>query len=124
MFRKKVYGQSRIEGCPFCGKSAVTENPQGVPVCAQHKGEEFGNMRCICGDPLDIMKGKFGAYFRCMRCGNVSFRKGLEVNPTLGRENKENKEKKQVNAPVQYKAEKQEKKEIIIRSDELDFYCG
>lgn len=119
---RKVYGQSRVDSCPFCGKQAVTENPEGVPVCIDHKGESMPAMKCICGEWLDLRKGKFGAYFSCMRCGNVSFSKAMEANPNFGKTPEE--PKKQENAKPQYRAEKETKKETVIRSDELDFYCG
>ena len=77
---RKRYGESRIDKCPFCGKMAVVKNSQGIPVCNNHKGSELKNLKCACGEYLDIAKGKFGAYFRCINCGNISFKKGLEMN--------------------------------------------
>ena len=71
---------SRIEKCPFCEKQAVTENAQAIPVCVAHKKEKLPDLKCSCGDWLDVKKGKYGTYFSCMRCGNISFGKGLEMN--------------------------------------------
>ena len=80
MFRKKIYGQSRIDKCPFCGKTATTTNKQKIPTCLQHKDKTLDNLRCACGDYLDLKNGKFGVYFNCMHCGNINFKKGLEMN--------------------------------------------
>lgn len=77
---KKVYGQSRDNICPFCGDIATTSNNQKVPVCLAHKTEELLDLKCICGDWLDLKQGKYGPFFVCMKCGNVNFAKGLELN--------------------------------------------
>ena len=80
MFIPKKYGQSRIDKCPFCQKQAVTLNNQGVPVCASHKEETLGDLKCVCGETLDLLKGKFGIFFKCMKCGNMNLRKVMEFN--------------------------------------------
>jgi len=102
---KKVYGQSKSEGCPFCGKQATQMNAQGVSVCREHKSNNL-DLKCFCGSWLDIMKGKYGAYCKCIKCGNVNLRKVLEINDVK-------------QATKQYKEEN--KKEITVTSDELDF---
>lgn len=152
MFFKKVYGQSKTETCPFCGKTAVTSSAQGVPVCIAHKNEELYGFKCVCGENLDIRAGKWGPYFSCINCGNMNFKKAMEVNPDWNTgsrkrdempfhqnnalksnsinkpvkkpENESFQPKKQFNEKPNYKAEKETKKEITIRSDELDFYFG
>ena len=70
---QKRYGESRIENCPFCGRQAIIENEQGVPVCTNHKDKLLPDLRCVCGEYLLMQKGKFGIYFNCLRCGNMSF---------------------------------------------------
>ena len=120
MFIPKQYGKSRVDCCPFCGKQSTTVNSQGVPVCLQHKGELLSGLRCFCGDSLEVRSGKWGSYFFCMRCGNISFAKGLEANPGIGKT--DGKFNFQQKAKPTYKAEEKSKKEIVIRSDELDFY--
>ncbi|MCP3682296.1 MAG: hypothetical protein GY861_06360 [bacterium] len=105
MYSKKVYGQTRVESCPFCNKRALAENPQGVPVCMAHKNE-YLDLRCVCKEPLEIKKGKWGPYFHCMNCGNISFNKGMSMNPPVKEKKKEEK--------------KEEPKEREVRSDELD----
>jgi hypothetical protein len=107
MFSKKIYGESRRDICPFCGQLAVTENPQGVPVCVAHKKEELNDLKCACGSWLDVRKGKFGAYFSCMNCGNINFRRGLEMNDKI---------RKQDDAKV-----KKPVREITITSDDVEF---
>lgn len=123
----KRYGESKKQDCPFCGKKSITENSQGVPVCLAHKSSSL-DLKCICGDWLETKKGKWGPYFTCPRCGNLSFAKAMEANPGFGKktEKQESSSKtnssKQISVKPLYKAEKQSKKEMIITSDELDFY--
>jgi len=102
MYRRKRYGESQILNCPFCGSLAHSKNKQGVPVCSKHKERELANLKCICGEELEVRESKWGAYFFCINCGNLSFNKGMEANPQIKQNN-------------------QEKKEIVIRSDEVDF---
>lgn len=113
MYFRKRYGESRVESCPFCGKQGVAKNVQGVPVCLAHKKGVLSELKCACGSYVDIKSGKWGAYANCIRCGNVNLRKVLELNPLLKAQ-----EKVKEIAP-QKKAE--ERKEVTVRSDELDF---
>ena len=80
MFNKKVYGQSTNNTCPFCGSIATTINEQSVPVCSLHKTEFLSDLKCSCGEYLDVRKSKYGIFFTCMNCGPVNFKKGLELN--------------------------------------------
>lgn len=73
------YGDSKILNCPFCGKQAITKNNQGIPVCMKHKHDTFDDIKCACGEYLDIRTSKWGAYFHCVNCGNISFHKGIEM---------------------------------------------
>jgi hypothetical protein len=57
----------------------ITKNKQGIPVCINHKEDTLDDIRCICGSYLDLKDGKFGPYFNCLNCGNINFRKGLEL---------------------------------------------
>ena len=107
--KKKIYGLSKTISCPFCGQRALTENSQGVPVCIGHKNGVLDDLKCVCGEWLDVRKGKFGPYFFCINCGNINWNRGLEMNPSVKVHNKkENKENKKV-------------REITITSDEVDF---
>lgn len=76
---RKVYGQSQELQCPFCGGRATAKNGQGLPVCHRHTKDEI-NLRCVCGEWLDVRESKYGTFFTCMHCGPVSYRKGLEAN--------------------------------------------
>ncbi len=80
MFRKKVYGEYKEETCPFCSKIATAKNKQGVPVCRAHKDTLLENMRCVCGELLDIREGKYGIYFQCLNCGPQSPSKVFDHN--------------------------------------------
>lgn len=77
---RKQYGQSRIDNCPFCGKVATTKNKQDIPVCQKHVNEELKDLKCVCGEWLDLKTGRYGAYFHCLNCGNINFRKGIDMN--------------------------------------------
>ncbi|MCF7860786.1 hypothetical protein K9M79_00955 [Candidatus Woesearchaeota archaeon] len=78
--RKKIYGQSRVDKCPFCDKQALTKNKQGVPVCADHKTSILKDMKCTCGSTLDIKHGKYGFFFVCFQCGPQNTRRVFELN--------------------------------------------
>ena len=73
------YGMSQDTPCPFCGDKTTIKNAQGLPVCNKHRNEEI-NLKCVCGSWLDVKNGKFGAYFFCEHCGNIGYKKGLEMN--------------------------------------------
>jgi hypothetical protein len=77
---QKRYGQSKVLKCPFCNNTATTESSQGLPVCSNHKKNELPDIRCACGSWLEIKKGKWGAYFNCINCGNINLKKGLELS--------------------------------------------
>jgi len=132
----KRYGQSRVDSCPFCGNRGITSNSQGIPVCLEHKKTLLPDRKCLCGEWLDLKKGKFGPFFTCMKCGCISFNKGLEMNPDY-KEKAEGKAepakkseafassyqpKRQAQTKPTYKAISETKKEVTISSDELDFY--
>ena len=76
----KRYGESRIENCPFCGKQATTTSVQGIPVCSKHK-EEYIELKCACGSWLEVKAGKWGPYFYCINCGNINFKKVMDMYP-------------------------------------------
>ena len=109
-FQKK-YGQSRTECCPFCGKQGILNNSQKIPVCSDHKNSELKDMKCLCGEWLDLKHGKFGPYFSCMNCGNVNFKKGLEMNPTV-----------KPSQQVRGKIEEREDKKMIVSEKENFIY--
>lgn len=131
MYIPKRYGQSKNQSCPFCGKTAVTENAQGVYVCIKHKSE-YLDLKCLCGEWLDIRSGKWGPYGVCDRCGNLSWSKILEANPKITPNSEMKKDSDSVSEPVSRPLQKKKymvsekplngsKKETVIRSDELDF---
>jgi len=76
----KRYGESKIDKCPFCGRQATAKNKQNVAVCSAHINNSIDNMKCVCGSFLELRSGKFGAYFNCINCGNVNFKKAMEMN--------------------------------------------
>ena len=90
-------------------RPATTHNAQEVPTCRIHKEKELEDIKCICGALLDRDVGAYGPYFSCVNCGNLSFKKGLEMRK-----------------PVVNAAEKLEKKqnvvEMTVRSDDPRFF--
>jgi hypothetical protein len=80
MYIPKRYGQGLTERCPFCKRQATSKNSQGIPVCREHKSSTIGEMRCACGQYLDLRQGKFGVFFSCLSCGSVSRSKVFEFN--------------------------------------------
>ncbi|MBI4150438.1 hypothetical protein HY488_03470 [Candidatus Woesearchaeota archaeon] len=79
---KKIYGESQLRRCPFCSNQATIKNPQGIEVCTRHTSTKLQEIRCPCGLVLEPRSGKFGSYFHCDRCGNISARKGMELMTT------------------------------------------
>ena len=106
----KRYGASKIDRCPFCDKQAVTSNPQGIPVCSDHKSEDLNDLKCACGDWLDLKKGKYGIFFNCMNCGSVSLSKALDMNP-----------KAQPQPKISASKKTSKPTEVTVTSDDLDF---
>lgn len=78
----KKYGESWTDKCPFCGKQATTINNQNIPVCSGHKNASLEEMKCLCGEYLEIKHGKYGVYFFCIKCGNISAARIFEINNT------------------------------------------
>ncbi|MCK5282575.1 MAG: hypothetical protein KAK00_04150 [Nanoarchaeota archaeon] len=117
MYIPKKYGQSKIDKCPFCNQQATTVNPQSIPVCSRHKNSIIKDIKCICGGYLDIKKGKYGAYFSCMNCGNMNMKKVLEINDI--KDDKETDVKKE---KISTKYNKTDKSEITIRSDDPRYF--
>ena len=126
MYIPKRYGQSKTDKCPFCGMQATMQNSDGVPVCRKHTGSSLGDMMCACGEPLELRNGKFGPYFFCESCGNINFRKALEMNE--GRINRKREPELRPRNPRKFEEikskignEKNGPKEFVVRSDEVDF---
>ena len=124
----KRYGQSKIDKCPFCQKQSTTLNNQGVPVCASHKEELLDDLKCVCGSILDILHGKFGVFFSCMKCGNMNLRKVMEINTIKPKSNSYN-NKDNINNDPNNKKDScnkkdvlQNRKEITVRSDDPRYF--
>ncbi|MFH0868579.1 MAG: hypothetical protein V1831_04675 [Candidatus Woesearchaeota archaeon] len=116
MYVPKRYGQSKVDSCPFCGKIATVKNNQDVPVCAKHQTTPLPDLKCSCNSYLDLRKGRFGAYFHCLNCGNINMKKALVLNPNI--KDKPGTENESAEKTI-YKP-KQDKKEITITSDDVD----
>lgn len=119
---RKSYGQSKIATCPFCGKNALSKNKEGIPVCIDHKTETLPDLKCICGEYLDLRFSKFGPFFTCMNCGTVSFAKAMDMNPPIKPKNKvipkEDKPKPKTTEFQKFSSEG----ETMITSDDVDLF--
>jgi len=114
MFIPKKYGQSKVDVCPFCQRQATAMNIQKVPVCMSHKEERLDDLKCVCGSVLEVLHGKFGVFFSCIKCGNMNLRKVLEFNAV---------KPKMKNEKFSQRNEKtQTKKEITVRSDDPRYF--
>ena len=76
---KKTYGESKVPYCAFCGKIATLKSDSGIVVCSLHRQSQLQEIKCTCGSWLEQRSGKFGAYFNCSKCGNINFKKGMEM---------------------------------------------
>ena len=71
---------SKIDECPFCQQQATTLTKQGITVCNKHKDSILNEMKCFCGQWLELKKGRYGFYFNCLGCGNINKKKVFEIN--------------------------------------------
>ena len=114
---KKEYGNYKTDSCPFCGKIATQKNEQGVAVCRLHLKEELPERKCHCGKWLELKSGKFGPYFNCIDCGNLSYDKGMErstVEPV--------KKEEPIKTPIRRSSLYEKKKVIEITSDDVEYF--
>jgi hypothetical protein len=121
MFRRKEYGKSKIEKCPFCNLQSIYTNKQGFAVCKDHKDSILNDMKCVCGDYLDLRKSKYGMFFTCMNCGAMSQTKVFSINEVKDisekkkvAKNENNNSQKQISKNILNK----QKREVTIRSDD------
>ena len=113
MYIPRKYGQSKIDNCPFCKKQATTMNKQNVPVCSSHKNKALDGLKCACGSTLDMMHGKFGIFFSCMKCGSMNLRKVLDMNAIKPESN---------SGKTDSTNKKNEGKTITVRSDDPRYF--
>ena len=79
-----------------------------------HKEERLDDLKCVCGSVLEVLHGKFGVFFSCIKCGNMNLRKVLEFNTV---------KPKMKNEKFCKRNEKiQSKKETIVRSDDPRYF--
>lgn len=131
MFRgRKQYGLSRKDECPFCGKQSTTTNKQTIPVCKEHKDAIMNDMKCACGEWLDIKQGKWGYFFLCINCGPINKDKVFMFNeikdvsekkptPTV---KKTTTKKKTTKRRVKKSTKRNSGKEITITSDDPFYF--
>jgi hypothetical protein len=120
----KRYGQSKVDRCPFCDRQAFSKNGQDVPVCKDHMRRDLPPMKCMCGETMDMLQGKWGVFFSCMKHGNMNLRKALEINPLSPSPDAGKPRAAPSSTPsgkMDASPEKRERKEITVRSDELDW---
>ncbi|MEK6938371.1 MAG: hypothetical protein AABX04_04975 [Nanoarchaeota archaeon] len=128
MYIPKRYGESGSDKCPFCSKMATTRNNQEIPVCKGHTTAILNEMKCICGEYLESHVGKWGLYFRCLKCGNVNKKKVFEINQVkdvskidFDKEEKTEFRTERKEPSKRVYEEKSERKEITITSRDTDW---
>ena len=114
---KKSYGNYKTSYCPFCNRIATQKNAQGLEVCYLHLKEQFPEIKCSCGSWLELKSGSYGAYFNCAKCGNINFKKGLEMKSSMPVVTPI----KKIEPKLQKSIEK-EKKEITITSNDYEYF--
>ena len=112
----KRYGEYQTKNCPFCNRQATQKNTQGIDVCHQHIKSVFEEIKCTCGSWLEQKVGKFGPYFNCLKCGNISFNKAMEMKDMMGSQ------KPAVTPTAQVKVEPKERKEPVITSRDVEYF--
>jgi hypothetical protein len=105
----KRYGEYQVKRCAFCGKIATCKNKQGVDTCSLHQRENLGDIKCVCGEYLELKEGKFGAYYHCINCGNMNMSKALSM-------------KKPEPLVQQKKEQPKQRKEITIDSNDPNYF--
>lgn len=119
---RKVYGQSKISTCPFCGKIATRKTETGLEVCPLHTKEQLQEIKCTCGSWLEQRAGKFGPYFNCLRCGNINFNKAMEMKALAAvASGTKNVELEKPVEKVKFN-EKKEPKETTITSQDVEYF--
>ena len=149
---KKVYGSYKRITCPFCERNATQKNEQGLDVCHLHTKQVFDEIKCLCGSWLELRSGKFGAYFNCIKCGNMNYDKAMNIkentdkrfsqeiekNKPVMEENKHDVNNHKVNNNFSKKTERKsfeketnnfrknnynkKPKEIIITSNDVEYF--
>ena len=129
--KKKVYGEYKMVYCPFCSRLATQKNEQGIEVCYQHSKQAVEEIKCTCSSWLEPRAGKFGRYFHCVNCGNVNYDKAMEIKEITAKkvDTVETKsmisEKKEMPKPAVSRfasREKEERKETVITSRDVDYF--
>jgi len=113
---KKVYGASKTLTCPFCERTATQKNDQGLEVCHLHIKTNLEEFKCLCGSWLELKVGKFGPYFNCIKCGNMNYKKAMEIKKAT--ETKEKSNSPQLKIPER----KKELTERIITSNDVEYF--
>ena len=108
----KRYGQSKTSLCPFCARTATRKNSKGIDVCAHHVKQVLEETRCICGSWLEQRTGKFGPYFNCIKCGNINFKRAMEMGAARASEAKTRLPETRASTP----------KETIITTNDADYF--
>lgn len=121
MYIPKRYGESQVTSCPFCGKQSTAKNKQGVLVCGSHKDTDLEDIKCLCGSWLELRTGKWGPYFNCIKCGNINFKKGLEMRANVKIVAHQTQKKEEVKEVAKEKS-KDLPKETTVTAEDIELY--
>ncbi|MFH1682475.1 MAG: hypothetical protein ABIA37_01640 [Candidatus Woesearchaeota archaeon] len=120
---RKKYGEYQSKTCPFCERRATHKSEQGLDVCHLHLKQNLEEIKCLCGEWLEIMQGKFGPFFRCRNCGCMNLKKVKEIQQITGQK-KESYIKVESRPELSIKKEtiKKERKEITITTNDVEYF--
>ena len=124
-YRKKVYGSYKKITCPFCERNSTQKNEQGLDVCHLHTKQVFPEIKCLCGSWLELRSGKFGAYFNCLKCGNMNYDKAMTIKENTDKKFEKEIEKNQPESKIERvysKTTVKKKKEIVITSNDVEYF--
>jgi|WetSurMetagenome_2_1015567.scaffolds.fasta_scaffold1104333_1 hypothetical protein len=117
----KSYGNYRTDKCPFCGRQASITSDEDVPVCVSHKHATLPELKCVCGKPVMMMKGKFGIFFNCLHCGNMNAKRIFEMNVITDTKKEKNIDDENDDDNQGYKIKRYSAgEESTMRSDEIE----
>ena len=119
---KKSYGNYKISKCPFCDRQATQTNQQGLEVCHQHTNQSMEEIKCVCGSWLEQRVGKFGAYFNCVKCGNMNYKKDMDIKEMTGHKSSPKPVIKPISVQEVSRPRVQERKELTITSNDAEFF--
>lgn len=118
---RKKYGEYQVKTCPFCERRATHKSEQGLDVCHLHLKQDLEEIKCLCGEWLEIMQGKFGPFFRCRNCGCMNLKKVQEIRQLTGQKSQPKIESK-TSVTIKEEPRPKERREITITTNDAEYF--